>query len=571
MSTLCAPLLLRNMTRPDHLRAAAASSWWTPAQLTRLGRLLRLPAASVLIATAIFCTTATTEAAKGIAPKLCDATYQPMYCRCDVEEGDGEDATDVQCFVTAPMTADDAFFKVFEGAPSVESVSFTTYASSTHRINFVPTNALRQMPRLEKVKFSQMSLGALSKRAFYNMSRLTVLSVDSNEITTLEKESISNLPRLRKLELADNNLTRLAVGVLAELPSLAHLFLERNQISTIEDMVFAHLGSVREIDLSDNLIENLTESTFKGLRQLTRLDLFRNKIQRLEARVFAGAPELVEVDLKYNAIVEVDPLAFEGLPRLAILYLSYNRLRVLPANMFVGAPNLLTVDLSQNQLVTLTWRTLQDLSKIDGPSFDLSLTGNRFGCDCRLAWMLYLENTTRSDKFRRELRHVKCEFDTGANSKSGTSGSKVVRLSLKQLGCKEDYEHPRVHDTASPSPPSVLAPASAEPTYLGARGNSSIIAHSEDVIESSAMPPEFLPGPDGGSAKHDYERHDDETLSNDVDAVLSQQKALSKEPPQNEKHRPPGMSAGGNVSNTSTSRVTQIFATVIALGLLKTR
>lgn len=557
------------MTRLDHLRPA--SPWMTPVQSTRLGRLLRLPAACVLIATAVFCTAVTTEASKGASPTLCDATYQPMYCRCDVEEGDAEEATDVQCFVTAPMTADDAFFKVFEGAPSVESVSFTTYASSTHRINFVPTNALRQMPRLEKVKFSQMSLGALSKRAFYNMSRLTVLSIDSNEITALEKESISNLPRLRKLELADNNLTRLADGVLTELPSLTHLFLERNQISSIEDMVFAHLGSVREIELSDNLIENLTESTFKGLRQLNRLDLFRNKIQRLEARVFAGAPELVEVDLKYNAIVEVDPLAFDGLPRLAILYLSYNRLRVLPANMFLGAPNLLTVDLSQNQLVTLTWRTLQDLGKIDGPSFDLSLTGNRFGCDCRLAWMLYLENNTRSDKFRRELRHVKCEFDAGTTSKSGASSSKVIRLSLKQLGCKEDYEHPRIHNAVSSSPPSVLSPANAEPTKLWNRGNSSFTAHSEDIVESSAMPPVFRPGPGPDSAKHDHERDDDQTLANDVDAVLSQQKALSKEPPRQQQHRPNGMTAGGGVPSTSTSRVTHILATVIALGLLKTR
>lgn len=512
-----------------------------------------------------------TEASKGALPKLCDATYQPMYCRCDVEEGDGEDATEVQCFVTAPMTADDAFFKVFEGAPSVESVSFTTYASSTHRINFVPTNALRQMPRLEKVKFSQMSLGALGKRAFYNMSRLTVLSVDSNEITSLEKESIANLPRLRKLELADNNLTRLVAGVLTELPVLAHVFLERNHISTIEDMVFAHLASVREIDLSDNLIENLTESTFKGLRELNRLDLFRNKIQRLEARVFAGAPELVEVDLKYNAIVEVDPLAFEGLPRLAILYLSYNRLRVLPANMFLGAPNLLTVDLSQNQLVTLTWRTLQDLNKIDGPSFDLSLTGNRFSCDCRLAWMLYLENTTRSDKFRRELRHVKCDFDAATTSKSGASSSKVVRLSLKQLGCKEDYKHPRIHDRASPSPPSVMSPANVEPTYLGGGGNSSITGDSQDIVESSAMSPVLLPGSDEDSTTHDQGRNDDQSLANDVDAVLSQQKALSKEPPRNQPRRPNGMSAGGDVPSTSMSRVTHIFATVIALGLLNTR
>ncbi|KAG0443414.1 hypothetical protein HPB47_014948 [Ixodes persulcatus] len=102
--------------------------------------------------------------------------------------------------------------------------------------------------------------------------------------------------------------------------------------------------------------------------------MFRNKLKRLEARVFGGLSSLVELDLKYNEISEVDPLAFDGLPHLTIVYLSFNRLRVLPAHMFMGAPNLVTVDLSQNQLVTLTWRTVQDLRKIDAESFDMSLT-----------------------------------------------------------------------------------------------------------------------------------------------------------------------------------------------------
>ncbi|XP_077524375.1 uncharacterized protein LOC144136180 [Amblyomma americanum] len=377
-------------------------------------------------------------------PELCDSTYQPMYCRCNVDEG--EEPTDVQCFVTAPFTADDAFVKIFEAKASVESLSFTTYASGTHKMDFVPTSTLSTMPNLEKLKFYQVNLGTLAKRTFYNLSKLAVLSLDSNEITFLEKESISQLPLLRKLELADNKLTSLAHGVLTELPSLTHLYLEKNQIASLADMAFSHLRNLRELDVSDNVIETLTEATFKGLDQLTRLDLFRNKLRRLGARVFSGTPMLEELDLKYNTIVEVDPLAFAGLPRLGILYLSYNRLRVLPTKMFLGTPNLMTVDLSQNKLVTLTWRTLQDLATIDASSFDLSLTGNQFVCDCRLAWMLHMENVTRSDKFRRELRHIKC--DVAAAHEAATGSSKVARLRLKQLGCGEDYVH---HTSLAPS------------------------------------------------------------------------------------------------------------------------
>lgn len=534
-----------------------------------------------------FHSTTMCEASGHGSPKLCDSTYQPMYCRCNVEEGDGEDPTDVQCFVTAQFAADDAFLKIFEGRASVESLGFTTYGSGAHKMDFVPTDTLSKMPGLEKLKFSQMNLGKLGKRAFYNLSRLAVLSLDSNEITALDMEAVSQLPRLRKLELADNNLTALATGALTELPSLTHLYLEKNQIVTLGDMAFVHLSSLSELDLSDNAIENLTEGTFKGLGQLTRLDLFRNKVRRLGARVFGGAPMLAELDLKYNSIVEVDPLAFDGLPQLAILYLSYNRLRVLPANMFLGAPNLLTVDLSQNKLVTLTWRTLQDLVNIDAPSFDLSLTGNQFSCDCRLAWMLHLENNTRSDKFRRELRHIKCDFDAtdaGPTAKPGGASSKVARLSLKQLGCREDYEHPRLRGphTASPSPSS---PAPGGHDYddddLESTTNGKLDGRKDkegsttdgdqDIAEGSLLPTVALPASDtedeGEAVDEDLSRSD-HSSNNDIDTVLSQQKALDKsEPPRKNKPRPAGVNSAALHTSPASSCVGIMVTSLIALAI----
>lgn len=508
-----------------------------------------------------------------------------MYCRCNVDEGDGEDPTDVQCFVTAQFAADDAFLKIFEGRASVESLGFTTYASGTHKMDFVPTETLSRMPGLEKLKFSQMNLGTLGKRAFYNLSRLAVLSLDSNEITDMDKKAISHLPRLRKLELADNNLTALSAGVLTELPSLTHLYLEKNQIATIEDLAFVQLSNLSELDLSDNVIENLTEGTFKGLGQLTRLDLFRNKVRRLGARVFGGAPMLAELDLKYNSIVEVDPLAFDGLPKLAILYLSYNRLRVLPANMFLGAPNLMTVDLSQNKLVTLTWRTLQDLVNVDAPSFDLSLTGNQFSCDCRIAWMLHLENVTRSDKFRRELRHVKCDFDSADPAptvKAGSGSSKVARLSLKQLGCREDYKHPvlRGQHSASPSP-SFPIPGSHDydddddddgtvsTTASKFEHGGGTTDGGKDIAESlptATSPPSATQGEKEADVK-DISGND-HASKNDIDTVLSQQKALDKsEPPRKTKPRPEGVNSGAFLLSPGSSCTGMMMTSLITLAV----
>ncbi|KAH6930484.1 hypothetical protein HPB50_014078 [Hyalomma asiaticum] len=396
---------------------------------------------SLYIATSLFIFPLVTGAdSSDVVPNLCRLMDQPLYCRCDVEDF-ADDATDVLCYVTRPITPDHVVFNSFRGHASVVSLGFNAL-NLKHRLTFVPSGALRHCSRLERLKFTQSDLGALKTHSFHNLSRLAWLSLDSNAITALGQECIADLPRLKRLELGDNRLKTVPAGCFRSLPALTQVFLERNEIRVVEDCAFEELSNVREVDLSDNVIENLTEQTFKGLSRTIRLDLFRNKIRRLGARVFSAMPALVELDLKYNGVTEVDPLAFEGLPQLSILYLAYNRLRVLPAQMFLGAPSLLSIDLSQNELLTLTWRTVQDLRKIDSESFHMGLTGNKFTCDCRLAWMQRLENATLNDKFRRELQDINCCFENAQAPDSPSCRTKVTELELPTLPCHKVYEPP---------------------------------------------------------------------------------------------------------------------------------
>ncbi|KAK8760848.1 hypothetical protein V5799_027885 [Amblyomma americanum] len=458
-----------------------------------------------------------------VVPNLCRLMDQPMYCRCDAEDFT-EDATDVSCYVTRPLTPDHIVFKSFQNHPSVVALSFNAF-DLKHKLTFVPSEALRHCSQLERLKFTQSDLGVLKSRSFYNITRLGWLTLDSNAITDLENESIAQLPRLKRLELGDNKLTRVPAGALQSLPALTQLFLERNEITKIEDLAFAELSNLKEIDLSDNAIENLTDRTFKGLSGVSRLDMFRNKVQRLEARVFSGMPKLLELDLKYNGVTEVDPLAFDGLPQLSILYLAHNRLRILPAQMFMGAPNLITVDLSQNQLLTLTWRTVQDLRKIDSESFDMSLTGNKFGCDCRLAWILHLEKATRNEKFRRELRHVKCSFEQTPAPGNLSSGTKVARLTLKDLGCPEDYEPPELPSAREKK--TALSGFGAGKGANAEREKGAAGDHdgSNKIVER--------PPPSQGSPGEGHDRGpgggDGDGMHNEVEVALSQQKAAPSE------------------------------------------
>ncbi|KAH7945514.1 hypothetical protein HPB49_011744 [Dermacentor silvarum] len=308
---------------------------------------------------------------EGLVPDLCNLIDQPMYCRCDTADIT-EEVTEVTCYVGRKLPPDHIVFESFKRQPAITAVAFNAFGSD-YKLEFVPTQALRHTPHVERLKVSQAELGDVKPHSFHNLSRLVVLSLDSNEITSLDADAIADLPRLKKLELGDNKLRRLRAGSLKNLPSLTHLFLERKPAGGGRRRRVRGPGrpAGAGVERQRHRETGRAELPRPGARRQARpvpqqADAARGpRVQR--------HAQLAELDLKYNALSEVDPLAFEGLPQLTVLYMSYNRLRVLPAHMFRGAPNLVSVDLSQNQLLTLTWRTVQDLAKIDAESFDMSL------------------------------------------------------------------------------------------------------------------------------------------------------------------------------------------------------
>ncbi|KAL3210184.1 hypothetical protein MRX96_037322 [Rhipicephalus microplus] len=355
-------------------------------QTTRRNSCLSLLILSLSIASSpcIFLFVAGTDSSD-LVPNLCRLMDQPLYCRCDVEDF-ADDATDVFCYVTRPITPDHVVFNSFRGHASVVSLGFNAL-NLKHKLTFVPSGALRHCSRLERLKFTQSDLGALKTHSFYNLTRLAWLSLDSNAITNpgermYRRPAASEETRTRRQQ-ADSRPRR---------------FLPRSS------------------------------NPYSGLPREER------DRERRRLRVRRSFPTTT-VSPKWT------PLAFEGLPQLNILYLAFNRLRFLPAQLFAGAPNLLNVDLSQNELLTLTWRTVQDLRKIDTESFHMGLIGNKFICDCRLAWVQRLQNVTLNGKFHRELRDITCCNDGASSNES--CRTQVAGLSLAELQCHEDYETPR--------------------------------------------------------------------------------------------------------------------------------
>ncbi|XP_064471061.1 connectin-like [Ornithodoros turicata] len=484
--------------------------------MERVRRRLRKTVQMTIAFVILLANCAVQGSAEGSDLPLCNLINQPIYCSC--EQDDGIRTDKANCYVIQEIDNDDPVFKAFAAEEHLTYVAFSSFGGKK-QLNFVPDAPLLYSKNtLQQYKISQGDLGIIRSNTFFEVPKLVLLSLDSNEITDLESHAFSNLPSLKKLELGDNQLKIIRAGALYELPNLEFLFLDRNQITSIEDYAFSSMPNLTELALADNDIEELTANTFYGLRRITRIDLFRNKLKQLVGHVFSNMSFLQELDLKSNDISEVDPLAFHNLPHLRIIYLANNRLRILPANMFMGAPNLVLIDFSENQLQTLTWRTIEDLTRINSEGFDLLLKGNKLACDCRIAWILHLAETTKDQNFRRELRHIKCDF-RGPNV---TTSSKVARLTKEQLNCPANYAEPTFATTPLKTPPPTSGPSPTTTTTRYSKQNEHLTADSENTIQEK--PPAQSP------TKEDATVDDDDDMTNEIHVVHDQQKAANTDP-----------------------------------------
>ncbi|KAG0443416.1 hypothetical protein HPB47_014950 [Ixodes persulcatus] len=140
---------------------------------------------------------------------------------------------------------------------------------------------------------------------------------------------------------------------------------------------------------------------------------------------------------------------------------------------------------------------------------------NKFSCDCRLVWMLHLENATRNDKLRRELRHVKCDFQASGNS------SKVSRLSASQLGCPADYAKPEFRSAAAIAQPTTRKASARPPPTAAGKGNKEAADESGNRINDGASPDPDIDPDEKNKAGND---DDPQRTKNDIEVVLNQRK-----------------------------------------------
>ncbi|XP_061667356.1 toll-like receptor 5 isoform X2 [Syngnathoides biaculeatus] len=303
---------------------------------------------------------------------------------------------------------------------------------SQNKINQINDRAFSGMQgNLRLLNLSFNILGEIYSHTFSSLNELRVLDLSFNNIGALGDHTFEDLPKLRALYLTGNSLRIL--GNPASLPNLEFLLLGDNRLVDLYNIDKLSINPIH-VDVTNNRLTNLEDvylvlTNFNQLQNLffggnfikwctlgqnvsiplnhslQVLDLHDSSLQLIWAErtcldVFNHLDNLLGLNLSFNSLTSLPQGIFHSLNSITVIDLSSNALTYLQPNVF---PNSLrNLDLSNNFLATPEPMTFDSLLL-------LSLSGNRFHCDCHLESFLKWMNVTNVTFFT-PVEDYRCEF-----------------------------------------------------------------------------------------------------------------------------------------------------------------
>lgn len=213
----------------------------------------------------------------------------------------------------------------------IESIAMDTFANLTSLTSLVLSHNF-----IKNVNFSLNSL-----------ANLNVLSLDFNEIYSVEKHLVANSMKLVDLHLNNNKFFRVP-NFVENFQFLKFLDLGENFIKNLSDLEnLPNLKYLYGLRLTENQIETLERNHFVHLKNLQIVNLSKNRIRHIDRETFGANEFLQAIRLDGNTIKNIDYM-FENLTQLVFLNISENSLEIFDYENF--PKNLQFLDISKNQI-----------------------------------------------------------------------------------------------------------------------------------------------------------------------------------------------------------------------------
>ncbi|XP_069765236.1 chondroadherin-like [Narcine bancroftii] len=283
----------------------------------------------------------------------------------------------------------------------------------------IPANTFLNLSHLTTLYLNNNNIRRLRPGAFSGLAQLEFLHLNNNSLKELEAGVFQNATALAFLHLENNLLSDITPGVFSSLLKLNVLDLSNNCLTTIADLTFSGLKALRWLFLSNNQIRSISSRAFVGNRVLRKLYLDHNKLTTVSVRVLRSIKRLEILQISYNNISRLNPVAFQKLKFLTQLYLDNMLLEEVPSQVFYMFSKMEILSLRNNRLVTLS--SIKHLKSVKW----FGLSGNIWRCDCKLIWL----QEWLLDQRAANQKEVMC------SSPGPHSGKLLVDVQLQFLTC----------------------------------------------------------------------------------------------------------------------------------------
>ncbi|KFQ25372.1 Leucine-rich repeat-containing protein 32, partial [Mesitornis unicolor] len=291
-----------------------------------------------------------------------------------------------------------------------------------NQLEAVSDTTLAQLPQLRTLLLGSNHLDrnyVANGRAFHLLRNIEVLDLSANNLEShMAGWYISNLTRLRVLDLSGNKMTTLPAGIFWSTPRLRELDLSNNYITEIEEGAFEALQELEVVNLALNSLHCISGFS---LMQLRVLNLSHNALELFVSEEGAEPYLLQVLDLSHNRL-----LYFPELPKahyLTHLNLSNNLIAsLLPGSHHPGEFVLRYEEMARFNRTLCTPAGLTHVA-------DLDLSNNRLQL-LPFSFLRSLGSLHRLSLARNCLQEVAEELPTSSTESSNHSPMPLERATL---------------------------------------------------------------------------------------------------------------------------------------------
>ncbi|TGG91606.1 MAG: hypothetical protein ERJ67_07770, partial [Aphanocapsa feldmannii 277cV] len=234
-----------------------------------------------------------------------------------------------------------------------------------NRLSTLPEGVFDGLPNLRVIDLNDNRITSLPENVFAGRSQLRLIYLQRNKLRTLPVNIFDRLSNLKRIWLEGNNLRSLPQGVFDGLSELTHLYLHDNSLGSLPDYIFDELSDLKYLYLQRNDLRSLPENVFAGLSDLTHLYLNGNNgLRNLPENVFSGLSKLRELNMGTSDLRSLPENIFTGLSNLRFLHLNWLKVKSLPEDIFAGLSNLYSIYLNNSSLTKLPQEIFSGLSNL---------------------------------------------------------------------------------------------------------------------------------------------------------------------------------------------------------------